>query len=32
MGRRMEKNFFETSVTEYQTSRSLKNTAEDDLI
>lgn len=29
---RKEKNFFETRVTEYQTSGSLKNTAEDDLI
>ncbi|MBV8278430.1 MAG: ribonucleotide-diphosphate reductase subunit beta [Verrucomicrobia bacterium] len=27
-----EKNFFETRVTEYQTSGSLKNTSEDDLI
>jgi ribonucleoside-diphosphate reductase beta chain len=27
-----EKNFFETRVTEYQTSGSVKNTAEDDLI
>jgi ribonucleoside-diphosphate reductase beta chain len=27
-----EKNFFETRVTEYQTSGSLKNTNEDDLI
>lgn len=29
---RKEKNFFETRVTEYQTSGSVKNTAEDDLI
>lgn len=29
---RKEKNFFETRVTEYQTSGSLKNTSEDDLI
>lgn len=29
---RKEKNFFETRVTEYQTSGSLKNTNEDDLI
>ncbi len=29
---RKEKNFFESRVTEYQTSRSLKNTAEGDLI
>jgi ribonucleoside-diphosphate reductase beta chain len=29
---RKEKNFFETRVTEYQTSGSLKNTAEEDLI
>jgi ribonucleoside-diphosphate reductase beta chain len=27
-----EKNFFETRVTEYQTSGSVKNTNEDDLI
>jgi ribonucleoside-diphosphate reductase beta chain len=27
-----EKNFFETRVTEYQTSGSMKNTNEDDLI
>jgi len=29
---RKEKNFFETRVTEYQTSGSVKNTSEDDLI
>lgn len=29
---RKEKNFFETRVTEYQTSGSLRNTSEDDLI
>ncbi|MCX6978169.1 MAG: response regulator SirA, partial [Verrucomicrobia bacterium] len=29
---RKEKNFFETRVTEYQTSGSVKNTAEDDLV
>ena len=29
---RKEKNFFETRVTEYQTSGSVKNAAEDDLI
>jgi ribonucleoside-diphosphate reductase beta chain len=29
---RKEKNFFETRVTEYQTSGSVKNTAEEDLI
>jgi ribonucleoside-diphosphate reductase beta chain len=29
---RKEKNFFETRVTEYQTSGSVKNTSEDDLV
>jgi hypothetical protein len=29
---RKEKNFFETRVTEYQTSGSVKNTSEEDLI
>jgi ribonucleoside-diphosphate reductase beta chain len=29
---RKEKNFFETRVTEYQTSGSVKNAAEDDLV
>jgi ribonucleoside-diphosphate reductase beta chain len=29
---RKEKNFFETRVTEYQTSGSVKNSSEDDLI